>query len=232
MSSVPHRCFGHLRLVYSVPLPPLGSVQEVAQLRLQLQQAQKAHSMSENMNRALQVSVAPRKRWLDYITVLRLGFLCIREAVHHLHRSPSELFSVSPPRLGSQARGLSVCVPQRKGYLQAWETYSAAAVPSPPPPAPLTFPAGTSTGKRRFAFSPLAAYKGQPLLGNQSTLSPGLASQKVLPPVPQLQGYFSWRRTECERSYLHVLPHVFAPPFSLLENLIRAGLCKVIFNVR
>jgi hypothetical protein len=33
-----------------------GSVQEVAQLQLQLQQAQKAHVLSESMNKALQVS--------------------------------------------------------------------------------------------------------------------------------------------------------------------------------
>lgn len=33
-----------------------GSVQEVAQLQLQLQQAQKAHVLSESMNQALQVS--------------------------------------------------------------------------------------------------------------------------------------------------------------------------------
>ncbi|KAB0374706.1 hypothetical protein FD755_013198 [Muntiacus reevesi] len=39
-----------------------GSVQEVAQLQLQLQQAQKAHAMSENMSKALQVSFATRKR--------------------------------------------------------------------------------------------------------------------------------------------------------------------------
>lgn len=43
-------------------LSPTGSVQEVAQLQLQMQQAQKAHAMSENMNKALQVSVATGKR--------------------------------------------------------------------------------------------------------------------------------------------------------------------------
>lgn len=32
-------------------------MQEVAQLQLQLQQAQKAHILSESMNKALQVSV-------------------------------------------------------------------------------------------------------------------------------------------------------------------------------
>lgn len=55
--------------------------------------------------------------------VYHLGFLYIKEAVDHLQSSPSEFCSVSPPRLGCQARGLSGCVLQRKGYLWAWETY-------------------------------------------------------------------------------------------------------------
>lgn len=61
-SSVYHRQFVPLHLTYSVVLSPTGSVQEVAQLQLQLQQAQKALAMSENMSKALQVSVATRKR--------------------------------------------------------------------------------------------------------------------------------------------------------------------------
>lgn len=40
---------------------PTGSVQEVAQLQIQLQQAQKAYAMSESMNKALQVSIAAGK---------------------------------------------------------------------------------------------------------------------------------------------------------------------------
>ncbi|XP_008141465.2 centrosomal protein of 152 kDa [Eptesicus fuscus] len=53
-----------------------GSVQEVAQLRLQLQQAQKAHSMSENMNRALQEELTELKDEISlYESAARLGIL-------------------------------------------------------------------------------------------------------------------------------------------------------------
>ncbi|CAK6432256.1 unnamed protein product [Pipistrellus nathusii] len=53
-----------------------GSVQEVAQLRLQLQQAQKAHSMSENMNRALQEELTQLKDEISlYESAARLGVL-------------------------------------------------------------------------------------------------------------------------------------------------------------
>ncbi|XP_036156675.1 centrosomal protein of 152 kDa isoform X2 [Myotis myotis] len=53
-----------------------GSVQEVAQLRLQLQQAQKAHAMSESMNRALQEELAELKDEISlYESAARLGIL-------------------------------------------------------------------------------------------------------------------------------------------------------------
>lgn len=71
--------------VCSVTPPPLGSAQEVVQLQLQLQQAQKAHAMSESMNKALQVSVAPWKS-------------CLQSRPH---------------AWVGKARGLSVCVSQR-----------------------------------------------------------------------------------------------------------------------
>ncbi|XP_070260794.1 centrosomal protein of 152 kDa [Myotis yumanensis] len=53
-----------------------GSVQEVAQLRLQLQQAQKAHAMCESMNRALQEELAELKDEISlYESAARLGIL-------------------------------------------------------------------------------------------------------------------------------------------------------------
>ncbi|XP_015414437.1 PREDICTED: centrosomal protein of 152 kDa [Myotis davidii] len=53
-----------------------GSVQEVAQLRLQLQQAQKAHAMSESMNRALQEELTELKDEISlYESAARLGIL-------------------------------------------------------------------------------------------------------------------------------------------------------------
>ncbi|XP_074183873.1 centrosomal protein of 152 kDa isoform X3 [Rhinolophus sinicus] len=53
-----------------------GSVQEVAQLRLQLQQAQKAHAMSENMNKALQEELAELKDEISlYESAAKLGIL-------------------------------------------------------------------------------------------------------------------------------------------------------------
>ncbi|XP_062947842.1 centrosomal protein of 152 kDa isoform X2 [Cynocephalus volans] len=51
-----------------------GSVQEVAQLRLQLQQAQKAHAMSENMNKALQEELTGLKHEISlYESAAKLG---------------------------------------------------------------------------------------------------------------------------------------------------------------
>nr|KAF6483630.1 centrosomal protein 152 [Rousettus aegyptiacus] len=53
-----------------------GSVQEVAQLRLQLQQAQKAHDMSENMNKALQEELTELKDEISlYESAAKLGIL-------------------------------------------------------------------------------------------------------------------------------------------------------------
>lgn len=53
-----------------------GSVQEVAQLRLQLQQAQKAHAMSESMNRALQEELTELKDEISlYESAASLGIL-------------------------------------------------------------------------------------------------------------------------------------------------------------
>ncbi|XP_045865744.1 centrosomal protein of 152 kDa isoform X2 [Meles meles] len=53
-----------------------GSVQEVAQLRFQLQQAQKAHAMSENMNKALQEELAELKDEISlYESAAKLGIL-------------------------------------------------------------------------------------------------------------------------------------------------------------
>ncbi|XP_015451562.1 centrosomal protein of 152 kDa isoform X2 [Pteropus alecto] len=53
-----------------------GSVQEVAQLRLQLQQAQKAHDMSENMNKALQEELTELKDEISlYESAAKLGVL-------------------------------------------------------------------------------------------------------------------------------------------------------------
>ncbi|XP_044620863.2 centrosomal protein of 152 kDa isoform X2 [Equus asinus] len=53
-----------------------GSVQEVAQLRLQLQQAQKAHAMSENMNKALQEELTELKDEISlYESAAKLGIL-------------------------------------------------------------------------------------------------------------------------------------------------------------
>nr|XP_058914570.1 centrosomal protein of 152 kDa isoform X2 [Kogia breviceps] len=51
-----------------------GSVQEVAQLRLQMQQAQKAHAMSENMNKALQEEIKELKDEISlYESATKLG---------------------------------------------------------------------------------------------------------------------------------------------------------------
>ncbi|XP_023971630.1 centrosomal protein of 152 kDa isoform X5 [Physeter macrocephalus] len=51
-----------------------GSVQEVAQLRLQMQQAQKAHAMSENMNKALQEEIKELKDEISlYESAAKLG---------------------------------------------------------------------------------------------------------------------------------------------------------------
>ncbi|XP_044085795.1 centrosomal protein of 152 kDa isoform X2 [Neovison vison] len=53
-----------------------GSVQEVAQLRFQLQQAQKAHAMSENMNKTLQEELAELKDEISlYESAAKLGIL-------------------------------------------------------------------------------------------------------------------------------------------------------------
>ncbi|XP_022379157.1 centrosomal protein of 152 kDa isoform X2 [Enhydra lutris kenyoni] len=53
-----------------------GSVQEVAQLRFQLQQAQKAHAMSENMSKALQEELAELKDEISlYESAAKLGIL-------------------------------------------------------------------------------------------------------------------------------------------------------------
>ncbi|XP_019064286.1 centrosomal protein of 152 kDa isoform X3 [Fukomys damarensis] len=53
-----------------------GSIQEVAQLRLQLQQAQKAHSLSENMNKALQEELTELKDEISlYESAAKLGVL-------------------------------------------------------------------------------------------------------------------------------------------------------------
>ncbi|XP_058440767.1 centrosomal protein of 152 kDa isoform X3 [Marmota monax] len=51
-----------------------GSIQEVAQLRLQLQQAQKAHTISENMNKALQEELTELKDEISlYESAAKLG---------------------------------------------------------------------------------------------------------------------------------------------------------------
>uniref|UniRef100_A0A8C6DD80 Centrosomal protein 152 n=1 Tax=Moschus moschiferus TaxID=68415 RepID=A0A8C6DD80_MOSMO len=53
-----------------------GSVQEVAQLQLQLQQAQKAHAMSENMSKALQEELKELKDEISlYESAAKLGIL-------------------------------------------------------------------------------------------------------------------------------------------------------------
>ncbi|XP_048074987.1 centrosomal protein of 152 kDa isoform X2 [Ursus arctos] len=53
-----------------------GSVQEVAQLQFQLQQAQKAHAMSENMNKALQEELTELKDEISlYESAAKLGIL-------------------------------------------------------------------------------------------------------------------------------------------------------------
>ncbi|XP_064148075.1 centrosomal protein of 152 kDa isoform X12 [Loxodonta africana] len=53
-----------------------GSVQEVAQLRLQLQQAQKAYTMSENMNKAFQEELKELKNEISlYESAAKLGIL-------------------------------------------------------------------------------------------------------------------------------------------------------------
>ncbi|XP_034516900.1 centrosomal protein of 152 kDa isoform X4 [Ailuropoda melanoleuca] len=53
-----------------------GSVQEVAQLQFQLQQAQKAHAMSENMNKALQEELTKLKDEISlYESAAKLGIL-------------------------------------------------------------------------------------------------------------------------------------------------------------
>ncbi|XP_039073983.1 centrosomal protein of 152 kDa isoform X1 [Hyaena hyaena] len=53
-----------------------GSVQEVAQLRFQLQQAQKAHAMSENMNKTLQEELMELKDEISlYESAAKLGIL-------------------------------------------------------------------------------------------------------------------------------------------------------------
>uniref|UniRef100_A0A8C9B563 Centrosomal protein 152 n=1 Tax=Phocoena sinus TaxID=42100 RepID=A0A8C9B563_PHOSS len=51
-----------------------GSVQEVAQLQVQMQQAQKAHAMSENMNKALQEEIKELKEEISlYESAAKLG---------------------------------------------------------------------------------------------------------------------------------------------------------------
>ncbi|XP_033707540.1 centrosomal protein of 152 kDa isoform X1 [Tursiops truncatus] len=51
-----------------------GSVQEVAQLQLQMQQAQKAHAMSENMNKTLQEEIKELKEEISlYESAAKLG---------------------------------------------------------------------------------------------------------------------------------------------------------------
>ncbi|XP_063104446.1 centrosomal protein of 152 kDa isoform X3 [Cavia porcellus] len=53
-----------------------GSVQEAAQLQLQLQQAQKAHALSESMNRALQAELTELKDEISlYESAAKLGIL-------------------------------------------------------------------------------------------------------------------------------------------------------------
>ncbi|XP_029808372.1 centrosomal protein of 152 kDa [Suricata suricatta] len=53
-----------------------GSVQQVAQLRFQLQQAQKAHAMSENMNKTLQEELTELKDEISlYESAAKLGIL-------------------------------------------------------------------------------------------------------------------------------------------------------------
>lgn len=53
-----------------------GSIQEVAQLRLQLQQAQKAHALSESMNKALQEELTELKDEISlYESAAKLGIL-------------------------------------------------------------------------------------------------------------------------------------------------------------
>jgi hypothetical protein len=84
-----------------VILSSAGSIQEVVQLQLQLQQAQKAHALSESMNKALQVSVAPgQKLWETelgscYITFFNLRFLCITEVVGSSSNQPKVLNNCS-----------------------------------------------------------------------------------------------------------------------------------------
>ncbi|XP_008830003.1 centrosomal protein of 152 kDa isoform X3 [Nannospalax galili] len=53
-----------------------GSIQEVAQLQLELQQAQKAHALSENMNKALQEELTELKDEISlYESAAKLGIL-------------------------------------------------------------------------------------------------------------------------------------------------------------
>ncbi|XP_012583987.1 PREDICTED: centrosomal protein of 152 kDa [Condylura cristata] len=63
-------------MISNEQLLPTSSVQEVAQLRLQLQQAQKAHAMSESMNKALQEELTELKNEISlYESATKLGIL-------------------------------------------------------------------------------------------------------------------------------------------------------------
>ena len=151
-------------------LCPIGSVQEVAQLQLQLQQAQKARAMSENMNKTLQVSVAPwRRLWVTelqhlyepWISLYKKGDWTISKA------APESCPQCHPHSWVVKPRSVCGCVLEIR-YIQVWETYSVAAVLLHPPPALLRFSAAGkgkcwrkrssvgATGRRDFACLPLA----------------------------------------------------------------------------
>lgn len=102
--------------------------------------------MSESMNRALQVSVAPwKRRWVAGLHHLSEPWI----SLHQKGSGPSPeqpvrvVHRLAPMAGESSPGGLSLCAPEKR-LSTGVKTYSAAGVLSPPPPAPLTFPAGGS----------------------------------------------------------------------------------------
>lgn len=212
-------------------LSPIGSVQEVAQLRLQLQQAQKALAMSENMNKTLQVSVAPwRRLWVTELHHLDVPWISLykKSGLDHLQSSPWELLTVSPTQLGSQAQVCLWVYPRDKViyrcgkptvWLRSYRILLQRYLDFPLEEKENAGGRGPVLVPLEGRFSPFYHWQAIKcsMLGNQATLSSPLRSQKVLPPVCQLKGHFSWRTKcewgRCERDYLHLLSHLFIRSF-------------------
>lgn len=141
---------------------------------------------------------------------------------------------------GVKPRGLSVCVPQRKGCLQAWKPKTQLGCYHLLLRCRWHFllevvVQGTLHWREVvYLFAAgrpwRTAVAGKPVYSVSRSSEPkSVATGTSAPGVLFMEENRMWGR--CERTDLHVLPPVFVPPFSLLENLICAGLCKVIANV-